>query len=156
MPDRFKILEDSFSEDHPAPDDDGFQDFNAFARLSALSPVGDATSDTSAQSIEAKMVSAEAATPRGQEPSSPQPAAKLSSRTADHQSAAEALRSMRSSTIYEAAIPVSSARKAAQVRVEEDPLPWRKMSLREVFMLLRSATPETGASQPRLRGMFRR
>lgn len=156
MPDRFKILEDSFSGDHPAPDDDGFQDFNAFARMNALPPVVDTTAEEPAKSVETKMTSMESVPPRAQEAIAPQQAARASSRSADHPPAAEAPRTMRGFTRSEAAVQAPLERPVPHVDVEEAPLPWRKMSLREVFMLLRSATPEKSEAQPRLRGMFRR
>lgn len=159
MPDRFRILEDSF-DGEPSPSGKGYPDFNALSRLSAETPVSEAQ--------EAPLDTAPAS--QGAEPA-PRLANLLNPNVASSSSVA----APNDGSMTSKSLPLSGSatsfgfnksteshplRKSAL----QDPPPvksevafaWRKMPLRDVFATLRAPASERIAGRNRLRGMFRR
>ncbi|NVN25414.1 hypothetical protein HW511_13645 [Asaia siamensis] len=159
MPDRFRILEDSF-DGEPSPSGEEYPDFNALSRLSSETPVN--------ETQEAPLDMAPAS--QGAEPS-PALANLLNANVAS----SSTLAAPNGGSVTGKSLPLSGSAtslgfnkniESTSLRKNtfQDPAPvkseialaWRKMPLRDVFATLRTPATERVAGQNRLRGMFRR
>lgn len=159
MPDKFRILDDSFSGDAPLPEDDGFQNFNALSRFGGEP---DAAADRSVEphsDHEVRLSAGDKASDFSEKPfarqvnSPPFGQKNLGLSRVDSMPA-------------ESPLPKRFAKRS-----DPDDLPnrvssnpdgtgsqgdWRQMSLREMFTVLRVPSSEKPEAQQRLRGMFKR
>lgn len=159
MPDRFRILEDSF-DGEPSPSGEGYPDFNALSRLSAETPMNEAQ--------EAPLVTA----PISQ---AVEPAPGLANSHNTSVASISSVAAPNGGSMTGKSLPLSGratslglSKNTESQPLRKNPLQdtppvkpevalaWRKMPLRDLFATLRAPAAERVVGQNRLRGMFRR